>query len=425
MNKPDKTPFVFKVIKGVGRVLNFKHNWAIKLLSVVLALLFWIFVMDQVNPQVTKVLYNVPVYETNVENLKKDKLIIMKRPALKVDIEFSGRRNTILTMSEMAVNLSVDLSKLEDGYNLAKIDAKLNLNDVTIKKILPEALEYSVEKKIIVSKPVKFRFSKPFPKHLSRSKTSISPSEIFVTGPKSFVDRVQYLEGSLDASEIKTSKSFEMMLKPFDSEATLVEGVSLNTNAAKVDVEVLKTKRLKIAYDHESNVNDGYEVIDIKFSDKNAVVVGPPDQVNQLNTVNAEKILIQGFESYSGNVKIQLPGDIVLLEPVSPKYTVTIEPIISRSIEFDSLEIDLKDIPEGFDVENMNPDKQIVFTVTGTKTLVESVQPDDLHAYFDLKGIVDEGEYSLRIQFAEIPKIKTETDAEVLFKLTKAGEPDE
>lgn len=62
---------MIKKMKEIYQRSKFSRNTAPKVLSLVFALVFWIFVMDNVNPEMTRVFDNVPVELVGKTNWKQ------------------------------------------------------------------------------------------------------------------------------------------------------------------------------------------------------------------------------------------------------------------------------------------------------------------------------------------------------------------
>ena len=57
-----------------------KKNWKIKILSVILAIFFWSFVIVSENPVVTTWVTNIPVVFENIDKLESNNLILTDNP---------------------------------------------------------------------------------------------------------------------------------------------------------------------------------------------------------------------------------------------------------------------------------------------------------------------------------------------------------
>ena len=79
------------------------RNTGSKLLSLTLAVLFWFFVMDQVDPEITRVFDSIPVQLTNTQELDQNNLKIMNQTDFFVSVQVTGRRNNVLKIGRAHV----------------------------------------------------------------------------------------------------------------------------------------------------------------------------------------------------------------------------------------------------------------------------------------------------------------------------------
>jgi hypothetical protein len=95
----------------------FIENWRTKLSALALVAIAWVALASQQEAELT---LTTPVQHIN---LPAD-LIIGQGSTSAVDLTVSGRRNTIRTLKDQDVQVSVDLSDLSEGRHLIKLSAK-------------------------------------------------------------------------------------------------------------------------------------------------------------------------------------------------------------------------------------------------------------------------------------------------------------
>ncbi len=226
--------------------INFSHNTGKKMLSVVLALLFWLFVMDQVDPEITRIFENVPVQLINLQELDQNNLKIMNQHDYLVNVEVMGRRNNVLNMSSSAIYLWADMRTVGSGNNNVYINRTINSEAVNIKGIFPNEISIAAERIVSVPKPVKITFTDNFSESYFQERMTISPEEVKVTGPESFVNSVSYLGASIAVGTLEGDFSREVTLLPYDSSDEVVSGVSLDLNYANVSIQIGKIQNAEV-----------------------------------------------------------------------------------------------------------------------------------------------------------------------------------
>ena len=71
--------------------------------------------MDQVNPEITRELYDIPVQLIGVEELKARNYEIMGERDFKVNVKFKGRRNEVIDIAKNDILVNADVGALKSG----------------------------------------------------------------------------------------------------------------------------------------------------------------------------------------------------------------------------------------------------------------------------------------------------------------------
>jgi len=107
-----RVPDLKSFLKGV-----FVENWRTKLSALALVTIAWFVLASQQEAELTM---TTPIQHTNITS----NLMLGPGSTPTVDLTISGRRNTIRTLREQDVQVSVDLSGIEPGRHLIKVSAK-------------------------------------------------------------------------------------------------------------------------------------------------------------------------------------------------------------------------------------------------------------------------------------------------------------
>lgn len=397
-------------------IFNFKHEAAIKLISILLAILFWVFVMDKENPVITRVFYNIPV--SYVGELGED-LVVSSAPRYYANVEVSGRRNSVLAARSDYIKLTVDYADLVDGSNKAVVEISSNLTDVSIVSVNPSNVPVVLEKIISAEKPVTYYYSAPFDDTLKSSYIRVNPAQMVVSGPRSLVGRVVELAGYIDASTISESKTFELLVTPVDSMGEVVNGVSVTGNTVTAAISAVRTKTVPIAAQFEDETDEGYELNGYTLSKTEAVISGDPEYIDAVSELRADTVVVSGFESVKGNLIFNVSDGINIQD--ADEFTYSAEVLKIETAEFVYSPDEIKLIGLGDLQRAVLPDDYAaVITIRGFLREIQDVSKSDFELSLDLSGYED-GVHTAALSVATGEHLDTDNE-HVVFEITQGSE---
>ncbi|HQA61257.1 MAG TPA: CdaR family protein, partial [Tepidanaerobacteraceae bacterium] len=98
----------------------FATDTALKIISIVAAIIMWLYVMNEQNPQVTYVIRDVPV---RLQNLDENKFALKDDSAeYKVNVKVKGRRSLVADIKPGDIYAYVNLRGRIEGDNLIRVD---------------------------------------------------------------------------------------------------------------------------------------------------------------------------------------------------------------------------------------------------------------------------------------------------------------
>lgn len=382
---------------------KFSHNTGTKLLSIAMAILFWFFVMDQVDPEITRVIESVPVQLTNTQELDQNNLKIMNQTDFLVNVEVTGRRNNVLSLNSKNIYLWSDMRSVRSGVNNVFINSTINSEAVSIKSVLPNEIVITVDRVVSLPKPVQIIISDKFQDTLYEESMSVSPVEIKVTGPESLVNSVSYLGGTISVSSLTTDHTREVSLVPYSFDGEVVNGVTLDINYATIDLVVGKTKLVKIEPDIIGEIAPGFKIVDVKTNPEVVTINGEVDLVNAIESLKVESLQLNGDE----NASLIVEKDLVLPEGIKTvglnkpiQVELTIEAIQTKEFTYSIAEIPIVNLNGNYTTDlTVNPGT-ITVRVTDIESVIKNLSKEDIHLDLNFSNVIDIGNYRLKVNYS-------------------------
>lgn len=170
----------------LGRLLE---NWTLKLLSLVIAVILWTFLMGERHLEVG---YTVPL---ELDNVPEGLMVASEVPTL-VDVRLSGSRTRLSRLGPSDLRLTLDLDELDPGpTTFRRLEERLALpGGVRVTRLSPNSVEVTLERVGEKSVPVKVLLTGVAAPGFELDKVGVKPETVVITGAESEIRTVNEVE---------------------------------------------------------------------------------------------------------------------------------------------------------------------------------------------------------------------------------------
>ncbi len=153
------------------------ENWTFKLISLVLALMLWMFIMGERRLEVG---YRVPL---ELQNIPKELMVANEVPSL-VDVRVSGPRTLQMKVSPNDISIIVDLVDLKPGLTTFKqLEERLNLpSGLRVTRLSPSFIDLKLERIKQKLVPVKIALAGEPLSGFKVHNVRVVPDEVIIEG---------------------------------------------------------------------------------------------------------------------------------------------------------------------------------------------------------------------------------------------------
>lgn len=299
-------------------------NLHFKILALVFASLFWVFVVSMENT-FFRLTETVPIHVFNQsEGLALTSDLGSVRLILRADDSV-----VIKTISSSDFEAYVDLNNAGAGSLKVPVSVTSKNPQVSVLKVEPSEVEVSLEpmeeKVIAVTPIVKGQPAKGF----EFKSAKLSVQTVTVSGASSILRKIGQAKAEVkfDGTE---EEDFERKanVKVYDREGNILEGVVVTTEDIKIAVKIIEIELEKQA-GIKANLVGAAENIIVKRVEINPAVVsigGSKEILSKFEVIETEKIDLKGIlESFEKTVKLVLPQGISLAEGEKNEVSVKVE----------------------------------------------------------------------------------------------------
>ncbi|MDR1774592.1 MAG: hypothetical protein LBR30_06990 [Clostridioides sp.] len=318
-----------------------RENLKIKIVSLIAAIVIWLYVIVEVDP-VEKIKFeDVPVTISNMSEINELGLIVYPENELKADVVLSGEMSKLKKITKENILIYGEVSssgssnKPVEGQNEIKL--RINTPENINTSFKSSILIVKLEKKITESKPVKTIIEGA--DKSSVLTTKLEKEKVSITGPRSQVDKVEYLAAHFKIDNKKIDKFDQTIeLIPTDANGESVSDVKLTQRYINLEANVEYKKRVKVI----PNIVDGDEEADANNFDLNVgeiEIVGKKELIDSIEFVKTSKVNIADIGENGVEATIVLPQNIT-----SETKKVTIKRkevgiLISKSFTYQASEV--------------------------------------------------------------------------------------
>ncbi|MFQ8602467.1 MAG: YbbR-like domain-containing protein [Anaerovoracaceae bacterium] len=283
----------------------------LRIISLIIAVMLWVYVMGEINPETKEKLSDIEVTFVNTEELADRGLAVVHDEDITVNAVIKGKRSAVNDTKSTGISATVDVSDCSKGKNTAKIDFNLP-EGVTLESTEKETLSFKVEKSKEKEVPVKIDFvgtdeagdSVPWA-------YDTSPETVKVTGAESSIKKIECVQGTITGNVVSGSaKTVEVDLIPINKGGKEIKGLVMDSAKAETTVRLMTLRDVDINITAE-NIGDGLEVESISGVDS-IKIIGVSDIVKEINELEATVDLSGENRDCEKEIKIKLPDNVYI-----------------------------------------------------------------------------------------------------------------
>ena len=377
-----------------------KNKLIYALLSFVIALGLWFYVITVVSPESEEIYYNIPVIMENESVMMNKGLMNTAQKDPTVTLRLKGNRSDLNNLKNSDISLIADLSKInQPGEQRVNFDISFpgSFADNAF-----EVLSYSPDKLILdivewaskeVDVLVEFTGTTPPEYIVYKDDCILSQEKITVAGPKAVVEKITHaqvnvdLEGRIDT--INSRYPFELCYETENDEQLDFTLVKTDVDALDLTVKIQRVKDLQLVLDvvygggaTDKNTSIVLSQETIKVSGSESVLEALGDTL-VLDSIHLAEILTNETREY----EILLPGDVDNLSGLD-KVTVTISFSNLETKDLQVSNIDVYNVPAGLQVKDIGT-KVCNIMLRGPKSLIQKITAADIEIRVNLENAVE------------------------------------
>ena len=395
------TDFSKKNSKGIEKLLGKKQTLIV--ISLLLALAVFFIIDSESNTiidQYAEVLYNQKVTATYneeayvVEGLPDD-----------VDITLVGqKRHIFLAKQYPSSGVTVDLTGLKPGQHKVTLKYTQQLKSIDY-RLDPSTVTVTIYDKVSQTKSLTYDIlhQDNLDSKLNIDNIELDRSEVIVKGAEYKLDKVATVRALVDVDDFPTQEAGELTLKD-------VPLVAYDTNGKVVDVEIVPknvtakvtisspSKEVPIEIVPKGDLAFGKAIRSLSSNVDTVTVYGSQEALDRLDSLEVEVDVTGLDDDEEYTVTLKRPNGITEISEKTITVNVAIDD--STTKEFDNISIATENLDSAYSVQALSEaDSKVTVVVTGSKSIIDSIDSSIINAYVDLDGLgVGEHEVEVKVR---------------------------
>lgn len=378
------------------------HNLGYKLLSVALAALLWLVVINSQDPMETCTFDDIPVTIINEAALAaKDKIPeIVEGDTISVVVEARRSICDKLTKNDIVAVADFEKISVTDAVPI-DVSVKNYEQDVEIVRGLNQVMKLRLEDSITKDFRIKISTTGQAKDGYVIGDMVASPNMISITGSGTQIGKIKEVVLMVDVDGISKDSQTTGVPVIYDMNGDVINSgkVAMNVKDVAVTIPVLKTKTVRILVTAVGEPAPGYEVGSISYQPDMVTVAGTLGELVLLgSTLKAECDITDQSGVVEENIDIASLWDeslesLRLVDEDKLAVTITMKPYEEKVFELTPAAIELRGLPEGFSGKIISLSVSQVH-VSGKAASVQELNLQKLAPYIDLNDITEPGIYT-------------------------------
>lgn len=411
------------------------NNLGLKVISLVVAFILWLVIINTTDPTITKKFTDIPVQIINENVITSLNQVYEVEDGDMVDVVVKGKRSFVEELTNDDFSASADLSKLST-VNTAGIQVKLNKSSKENVELdwNNEVLRISLEEKESQQVRVQIDTEGELADTYVLGDITAQPNIIEISGGKSKIKRIHSIGAVVELKGQSSNFSADVTPILYDGEGEVIDAsnVTFSNDTIHVEVEVVPTKTIPLYVEASGTPASGYRHVQTDYKPDSVVISGKKSDLEKVKSIKVP-VSVEGAKN---DVEQEIDLTQYLYNTgckLTEEYTtVSIRCVIEkngkRTFSFVNSDINVKNLPDELNFSYVYENKRNSVTVQGGEDDLGKLTLTALGAYIDVKGL-SAGQHTVEVKF-DLPenlKLKSKVRVEVLLTQSEdiVGKPTE
>lgn len=400
------------------------NNFSMKIISFVLAILFWLVIASIEDPETTKN-FTVPVTKINEELVRESDKTYEVTSGNTVAITVRARQSILSDLTAEDFKAVADFANLSfTGAIPIEVSVLHHTNHVEITKGANTMMQVSIEELASVDKVVSTKAEGSVITGKALGTITVEPNMIRMEGAKTTIDRIASVYAVVNVSGSSEDSSHVVEPIVYDSNGDIIDTTDIlfSVDSLTVNVTLLDTKTVPVEWNIDVTAADGYGIESKDYTPSEIQVAGSEEALNAISKVVLDDYiaydLTEGVEYEADLESIVKDRGVSIVNPEenrNVKLAVRVAPYDQKSgtVEFDAIELKGKNSDYKYSVSG---DTSITYALSGLSTDLEILDDTKLDFILDVTGL-EPGNHTLNLKLETSQRVQLTSDIAVKIRI--------
>lgn len=290
----------------------FQHNLTPKLLCLVVALILWVFVMNEQNPPI-EANFQVALAQKNLA----ENMTLMDTPE-SVRVKVRAPRNLIGSTSGKDFSAYIELKGLAPGQHTLPVGFVVP-SGYELVEVSPDKLQVRIDSLRSRDYPVEVRLTGSVVGEMILGRATVQPASINISGPRSLVDAVDKVVAPAEVREKAATFEVDARIVVLGVDGKELKGLTVEPNKVKVTGQLQPgsiTRAVEVKTVVSGDLPDGILLRRVFTEPSKVEISGPKELVDKIDVLYTEPIFLTGItKDVTREVLLQVRDGVTVNRP--------------------------------------------------------------------------------------------------------------
>lgn len=388
------------------------HNFALKILAVIIAVLLWIIIVNIDNPSYRRTISGIQVNLINGEVLTDKGYVYQIESGSTVSIVVKAPQSVVDDLEATDFYAYADLSERSPDSDTAKIYVSCIKKDaedqVDIVSQKTEFVQLAIDNRVDKDLDVEVEIAGNPGEGYVVGDFSTSPTTIRISGAEATVDRIKTSKIVYDVSNMIANINEAVKPVFYDENGNEVntDKLELSRNTVQLYIELLPTKWVPVQFTITGEPAEGYELTDSDQTIKSIRIAAKKELLESMSsiTIPSDVVDITGAtenKEFEILLSTYLPSGYKIVSSTDVlTVTATIEKVSDSTVYLpvEEIVVNGKDSKLEYTITADNGGNVLDIGVSGVESVINKLSSEDISASIDLSGKTA-GKYTMKVSF--------------------------